>query len=198
MSASRRCLTHSRFYPPYVSSKGGIARLVQVGYYGALPGDVHTFLVEHLLAVAAMSRVAELIPRRRTCSDFRDSSLLLVVVALEVGNTVGHGMDAVAHMGHMMENELTVLLRCCRHARAASQYSRAPQPRARMLGRCSVDELRHAATDRVRLARYRHDRWPVLPTCRSCDRCVHGSSAGPQNSTVDLCVRLWSAVMVTI
>ena len=62
-------------------------------------------------------------------------------------------MDAVAHMGHMMENELTVLLRCCRHALAASQYSRTPQPRARMLGRCSVDELRHAATDRSRRPR---------------------------------------------
>ena len=33
-----------------------------------------------------------------------------------------------------------------------------------MLGRCSVAELRHAATDRVRLERYRHDRSPVLPT----------------------------------
>ena len=51
--------------------------------YGARAGDVHTFLVDHLLAahraasaIAAMSRVAAFSPRIVTCSDFRDSSLL--------------------------------------------------------------------------------------------------------------------------
>jgi len=64
-----------------------------------------------------------------------------------------------------------------------------------------LDEVRHAATDRERLVsatEYRHDRSPVLPTCRNCDCCVHGSSVGPQNNTVDICVWLWGAVKVTI
>jgi len=71
-----------------------------------------------------------------------------------------------------------------------------------MLGRCSVDEVRHAATDRVRLERYCHDRSPVLlyrhTVCRNCDCSVHGLSIGPQNNTVDLSLRLWIIVKVTI
>ena len=58
------------------------AHHTQTKYYGVWAGDVHTFLAAHLLAahraasaIAAMSRVAELIPHRLSCSDSRDSSL---------------------------------------------------------------------------------------------------------------------------
>ena len=60
-----------------------VAAVRSLSEYGARAGDVHTFLVDQLLAahraasaITAMSRVAALIPRRKTCSDFRESSLL--------------------------------------------------------------------------------------------------------------------------
>ena len=99
-----------------------------------------------------------------------------------------------ALVGHMMHSVRTVLLCCCRHASAASQCPRAPEPRACLLSRCLVDYLPHGATGAVRLERYRRHGWQVLPTCRNCHCCVHSSSPGPQYTTVDLCVWLWSAV----
>jgi len=67
------------------------------------------------------------------------------VVAFDVGNRLWDGTPAArwTHDG----DELPVLLRSCRHGLSSSQYSPTPKPRARMLGGCSVDELRHAATD---------------------------------------------------
>ena len=46
-----------------------------------------------------------------------------------------------------------MLLRSCRHGLSSSQYSPTPKPRARVLAGFLFDEVRHAATDRVRLVR---------------------------------------------
>ena len=81
-------------------------------------------------------------------------------------------------------DELPVLLRSCRHTLTA------PKPRAWMLGGCSVDELRHAATDRERLERYRHE----LMTGRQCCRHVGTVTAACTAQVSDLRTTLWTSV----
>ena len=79
-----------------------------------------------------------------------------------------------------------------------SQYSPTPKPRARMLGGCSLDEVRHAATDCVRLERtYRHDRSPVLPPLptRLIRHVGTASAAAVHAAQVsDLRTTLWTSV----
>ena len=128
----------------------------------------------------------------RPAPEFPDSSLI-ARGGLGSGEH-GCGMDAPPLWDIMMHSVRTVLLCCCRHAPAASQCPPAPEPRACLLSRCLVDYLPHGATGAVRLERYRRHGWQVLPTCRNCHCCVHSSSHGPQYTTVDLCVWLWSAV----
>ena len=77
-----------------------------------------------------------------------------------------------------------MLLRSCRHTLTA------PKPRAWMLGGCSVDELRHAATDRERLERYRHE----LMTGRQCCRHVGTVTAACTAQVSDLRTTLWTSV----
>ena len=167
--------------------------------YGVPPGrvthcskDQLTLAHSRCASVGRHGRDDTLIARAVSCSDFRDSSLI-ARGGLGSGEQ-GCGMDAPPLVGHMMHSVRTVLLCCCRHAPAASQCPPAPEPRACLLSRCLVDYLSHGATGAVRLERYGRQGWQVLPTCRNCHCRVHSSSPGPQYTTTDLCVWLWSAV----
>jgi len=167
----------------------------------------HYKCARHLLAahraasaIAAMSRVAAFSPRtvswRARIFEFH---LCSRVVAFDVGDRLWGGRRP--QDGHMME----MSYRCC--CAAAGMDSPTPKPRARVLGGCSVDEVRHAATDRVRLVVVR----TTVMTGASAVCCRHVGTASAvlrarltcrtsENNTMDLAVsvRLWSVVKVTI
>ena len=96
-------------------------------------------------------------------------------------------MDAPPLVAHMMHSVRTVPLCSCRHASAASQCPRAPEPPACLLSRCLVDYLPHGATGAVRLERYRRHGW-------QCCRHVETATAACTAQVPDLSTPLWTSV----